>query len=72
MINEDESFIYSNGTNFNSFNDNSFILNFGIDFSSIEFENQARSGCIGSNIDYWMHVYFMFHKLKIFWHLNFH
>jgi len=52
MINENESlFIYSNGTNFNSFNDVSFIPNFEINFSSIEFENQARSGCIGSNID---------------------
>jgi len=52
MINENESlFIYSNGTNFNSFNDKSFIPNFEIEFSSIEFENQARSGCIGSNID---------------------
>jgi len=52
MINENESlFIYSNGTNFNSFNDNLFIPNFDISFSSIEFENQARSGCIGSNID---------------------
>jgi len=52
MINKNESlFIYSNGTNFNSFNDNSFILNFDINFPSIEFENQARSGCIGSNID---------------------
>jgi len=52
MINENESlFIYSNGTNFNSFNDNLFIPNFEIDFGSIEFENQARSGCIGSNID---------------------
>jgi len=52
MIDENESlFIYSNGTNFNSFNDNSFIPNFEIEFSSIEFENQARSGCIGSNID---------------------
>jgi len=52
MINENESlFIYSNGTNFNSFNDNLFIPNFEIDFSNIEFENQARSGCIGSNID---------------------
>jgi len=53
MINENESlFIYSNGTNFNSFNDISFIPNFDINFSSIEFENQARSGCIGSNIDF--------------------
>jgi len=52
MINENESlFIYPNGTNFNSFNDNLFIPNFEISFSSIEFENQARSGCIGSNID---------------------
>jgi len=52
MINENESlFIYSNGTNFNSFNDNLFIPNFEIEFGSIEFENQARSGCIGSNID---------------------
>jgi len=52
MINENESlFIYSNGTNFNSFNDDLFIPNFEIEFSSIEFENQARSGCIGSNID---------------------
>jgi len=52
MINENESlFIYPNGTNFNSFNDKSFIPNFEINFSSIEFENQARSGCIGSNID---------------------
>jgi len=52
MINENESlFIYSNGTNFNSFNDNLFIPKFEIEFSSIEFENQARSGCIGSNID---------------------
>jgi len=52
MINENESlFIYSNGTNFNSFNDNLFIPNFEINFGSIEFENQARSGCIGSNID---------------------
>jgi len=52
MINEDESlFIYSNGTNFNSFNDNLFSPNFDISFSNIEFENQARSGCIGSNID---------------------
>jgi len=52
MIDENESlFIYSNGTNFNSFNDNLFIPNFEIDFGSIEFENQARSGCIGSNID---------------------
>jgi len=52
MINEDESlFIYSSGTNFNSFNDNLFIPNFDIEFGSIEFENQARSGCIGSNID---------------------
>jgi len=52
MINEEESlFIYSNGTNFNSFNDNLFIPKFEIEFSSIEFENQARSGCIGSNID---------------------
>jgi len=52
MINEDESlFIYPNGTNFNSFNDESFIPNFEIDFPSTEFENQARSGCIGSNID---------------------
>jgi len=52
MINEDESlFIYSNGTNFNLFNDNLFIPNFEINFGSIEFENQARSGCIGSNID---------------------
>jgi len=53
MINENESlFIYPNGTNFNSFNDESFIPNFEIDFGSIEFENQARSGCIGSNIDF--------------------
>jgi len=53
MVNENESlFIYSNGTNFNSFNDNLFTPNFEIDFSSIEFENQARSGCIGSNIDF--------------------
>jgi len=52
MINENESlFIYSNGTNFNSFNDNLFTPNFEIEFGSIEFENQARSGCIGSNID---------------------
>jgi len=52
MINEDESlFIYPNGINFNSFNDDSFIPNFEIEFSSIEFENQTRSGCIGSNID---------------------
>jgi len=52
MINENESlFIYPNGTNFNSFNDESFIPNFEIDFGSIEFENQARLGCIGSNID---------------------
>jgi len=52
MINENESlFIYSNGTNFNSFNDESFIPNFEIEFGSIEFENQARLGCIGSNID---------------------
>jgi len=52
MINENESlFIYSNGTNFNSFNDNLFTPNFEINFGSIEFENQARSGCIGSNID---------------------
>jgi len=52
MINENESlFIYPNGTNFNSFNDNLFIPNFDIEFTSIEFENQARSGCIGSNID---------------------
>jgi len=52
MINENESlFIYSNGTNFNSFNDDSFTPNFEINFGSIEFENQARSGCIGSNID---------------------
>jgi len=52
MINENESlFIYPNGTNFNSFNDISFTPNFEIEFSSIEFENQARSGCIGSNID---------------------
>jgi len=52
MINEDESlFIYSSGTNFNSFNDISFIPNFNVSFKSIEFENQARSGCIGSNID---------------------
>jgi len=52
MINEEESlFIYPNGTNFNSFNDNLFTPNFEIEFGSIEFENQARSGCIGSNID---------------------
>jgi len=52
MINEDESlFIYSNRTNFNSFNDESFIPKFEIEFGSIEFENQAKSGCIGSNID---------------------
>jgi len=52
MINENESlFIYSNGTNFDSFNDNSFIPKFEIEFGSIEFENQARLGCIGSNID---------------------
>jgi len=52
MVNENESlFIYPNGTNFNSFNDISFIPNFDINFPSIEFENQARSGCIGSNID---------------------
>jgi len=52
MINENESlFIYSNGTNFTSFNDISFIPNFDINFQNVGFENQARSGCIGSNID---------------------